>query len=147
MSSLAFETTDIIFDPECAEHIDVEFEFSDMSFTPDFGAAGGFGTLDYEQLFNKPKINHVELVGDKTLAELGVGDLIDGKISEAVQTYVHNQLSAASTWIITHNLGRMPAVTTVDSSGTVVLGEVSYTDSNTVCIFFSSPFSGRAYLN
>ncbi|MCM1260503.1 MAG: hypothetical protein NC222_06070 [Staphylococcus sp.] len=33
---------------------------------------GEGGTSDYEELINKPSINNVELIGDKTLEELGV---------------------------------------------------------------------------
>lgn len=33
---------------------------------------GGGGTKDYNHLENKPKINNVELVGDKTLEQLGI---------------------------------------------------------------------------
>lgn len=33
---------------------------------------GGEGTSDYRRLTNKPKINNVELTGDKTLDELGI---------------------------------------------------------------------------
>lgn len=36
------------------------------------GGGGGGGTSDYEALDNKPQVNGVELIGDKTLAELGI---------------------------------------------------------------------------
>ena len=32
----------------------------------------GGGTKNYEQLYNKPRIEEVELIGNKTMAELGV---------------------------------------------------------------------------
>lgn len=38
---------------------------------------GGGGTSDYEDLTNKPSINNVPLVGNKTLAELGYEDEIE----------------------------------------------------------------------
>ena len=40
-----------------------------------YGGGGGSGATDYEALDNKPSINNVTLVGNKTAAELG----IDGK--------------------------------------------------------------------
>lgn len=63
------------------------------------------------------------------------------------KTYTHIQLSASTSWTITHNLGRHPAVTIVDSAGTVVLGDVTYLSSNQVRLDFSAAFTGNAYLN
>lgn len=36
------------------------------------GGSGSGGTSDYEQLINKPSINGVKLVGNKTTADLGI---------------------------------------------------------------------------
>lgn len=62
-------------------------------------------------------------------------------------TYTHNQASPAATWTISHNLGRRPSVTVVDSAGTVVIGEVTYLSDNSLRVEFSAGFSGQAYLN
>ncbi len=62
-------------------------------------------------------------------------------------TYVHTQSSPSATWSISHNLGRRPSVTVVDSAGTVVIGEVTYLSDNTLRVEFSAGFSGQAYLN
>lgn len=62
-------------------------------------------------------------------------------------SYTHTQLSPLATWTIHHNLNRFPAVSVVDSSGNDVIGEVHYTDSNTIVITFSSAFGGTAYLS
>lgn len=62
-------------------------------------------------------------------------------------TYTHNQLAAAKTWDINHNLGKFPSVSIVDSAGTVVIGDVTYVDSNNIQLSFTSDFSGVAYLN
>lgn len=61
--------------------------------------------------------------------------------------YVHTQMSASETWEITHNLGKYPAVSIVDSSGNLVVGEVSYKDKNNLTLTFSSAFSGICYCN
>lgn len=63
------------------------------------------------------------------------------------KTYVHIQSSAASVWIVTHNLNKYPSVTVVDSAGSVVVGEVVYNNTNKVTITFIGSFSGKAYLN
>ena len=63
------------------------------------------------------------------------------------ENFVHNQLLAADTWNITHNLGKYPSVTVVDSAGTVVIGEIKYTDLNSIRIMFAAEFSGKVYFN
>lgn len=61
--------------------------------------------------------------------------------------YVHSQGAPSDTWTITHNLGKFPSVTVVDSGDNTVIGDVQYIDSNTVQVAFSVPFGGKAYLN
>lgn len=61
--------------------------------------------------------------------------------------YVHTQGVASAEWNITHNLQKFPAVTVVDSAGTVVVGEVTYLDQNSLKVTFSAEFSGKAYCN
>lgn len=61
--------------------------------------------------------------------------------------YVHHQMVAAATWEITHNLGRYPTVTIVDSGGTIVIGDLIYLDDDRVRAVFSAAFGGTAYVN
>lgn len=68
-------------------------------------------------------------------------------IMHATDTYTHEQAIAAATWNITHNLNKYPSVTVVDSGGTVVSGNVTYIDNNTVELNFNAAFKGTAYLN
>lgn len=67
-------------------------------------------------------------------------------IAGATGRHTHTQSSASATWNITHALGGRPSVTVVDSSGTVVIGEVAYNSNTSVTIRFTAPFSGYAYL-
>lgn len=62
-------------------------------------------------------------------------------------TYIFSQASAASTWVINHNLSKFPSITVVDSSGNVVVGFETYNSNNQITLTFSAPFSGSAYLN
>ena len=48
------------------------FNFGIPKGEPGSGGGTGGGTTDYIDLSNKPKINNVELNGDKTLSELGI---------------------------------------------------------------------------
>ena len=63
------------------------------------------------------------------------------------ETFTFNQAVPTATWVIAHNLDRHPAVSVVDSAGTVVFGEVTYDSANQVTVRFSSGFAGKAYLN
>lgn len=62
-------------------------------------------------------------------------------------TYTFTQARASTRWEVSHNLGKYPSVTIVDSAGTQLVGEVTYTDENNIVITFTAAFSGKAYLN
>ena len=105
--------------------------------------AGKMGVVNatsnnYNDLSNKPSINGVILAGNKTGAELGI---VNDK------NFVYVQATSSNIWEITHNLNKYPAVTVVDSGGSVVIGEIVYIDKNNVRITFTSAFSGKAYFN
>ena len=53
------------------------------------------GTGDYESMTNKPRINGVELVGDKSLEELGIPILPDNIVTDADYTHTDNNLTDA----------------------------------------------------
>lgn len=61
--------------------------------------------------------------------------------------YTHNQNGVSNEWVIPHNLGFYPNVTIQDSTGTIVEGEITYTNTNNLTVHFSSAFSGYAYLS
>lgn len=68
----------------------------------------------------------------------GTGDL----------NYVYTQAIASGMWEVTHNLGKYPSVTVVDSGGTTIMpNEVNYDSNNKVTIKFLAQFTGKAYLN
>lgn len=61
--------------------------------------------------------------------------------------YIFTQNTPVASWTITHNLGHYPAVTVVDSAGSVVIGDIIYNSNNQVTVNFSAGFAGAAYLN
>ena len=61
--------------------------------------------------------------------------------------HVHIQTVSATEWNIIHDLNCFPSVTVVDATKTEVIGDVSYTDLNSLIIRFTATFSGEAYLN
>ena len=66
---------------------------------------------------------------------------------EQDKNYIHNQISASSTWNVTHNLNKYASVTIVDSGNNIVIGDVQYVNQNSVIITFNSSFSGKAFFN
>lgn len=93
---------------------------------------------DYNKLNNKPSINGVTLVGNKTNKDLGI---------EGDKHFLFVQAIASDVWEIKHDLNKYPSVTIVDSADSVVIGDVVYIDENNVRLTFSGAFSGKAYLN
>ena len=61
--------------------------------------------------------------------------------------YTFNQVSASASWTITHNLGKYPSVSIVDTAGTCVEGSVVHASANQLTVSFTAGFSGTAYLN
>tara|TARA_R100001079_G_C4438618_1_gene147663 strand:- start:902 stop:1255 length:354 start_codon:yes stop_codon:yes gene_type:complete len=88
--------------------------------------------------------NVVTVVAVGTQGPAGAGDL----------NFVHTQSVASSTWLVTHNLGKYPSVSVVDTSETEVVGKVIYKDwatgnssSTKLQILFTAAFAGKAFLN
>ena len=61
--------------------------------------------------------------------------------------YVEDFSSATATWVINHNLGKYPSVSTVDSAGSIINGAITYNNENKITVVFTSATSGKAYLN
>jgi hypothetical protein len=64
-----------------------------------------------------------------------------------VTEFVFSQPTPATSWVINHTLNYHPAVRVVDSAGTLVEGDVTYPNANTVVLTFPAGFSGTAYLS
>lgn len=63
--------------------LDIQMATND-TFTIDLVAGGYMYEKDYEKLINKPTINGVELVGDKSFEELGRDDIKNKRIKEII---------------------------------------------------------------
>lgn len=64
------------------------------------------------------------------------------------KTFSHTQSASSSSWTINHNLGKKPSVTvTTLATGIQVIGEVTYTNNNTLVVSFAAAVSGIAHLN
>lgn len=69
------------------------------------------------------------------------------QILNAHDTFVFNQSTASSVWDITHNMGKFPSVSIVDTAGDEVEGTVNHISNTRLTITFTAAFSGKAYLN
>jgi hypothetical protein len=62
--------------------------------------------------------------------------------------FVHIQAISSTTWTIINPLAFCPNVTTINTNGDTIYGQVSYsTDCKTITITFNSAIAGKAYLS
>jgi hypothetical protein len=97
-------------------------------------------------------LNLTSVAGNGNLTELLYYDFAIFTLSaQGSSTFVFDQVVPKMVWgtngIVTHNLGKFPSITVIDTGGTVVTGEYIYIDTNNVILNFSAPFAGKAYLN
>ncbi len=79
--------------------------------------------------------------------DAGVGKYVQAGGAAGDLSYTHTQSLASTLWTVTHNLGKRPAVTVVDSGGNEVVGDVTHLDANNLTVTFSVAFGGVAYCN
>ena len=79
------ETIDIDIEINTDSSIDTDIQTSEGEIDTDIEISTG-GTNDYNDLINKPSIEGVELVGDKTLEELGVEALTPQEIDAIINS-------------------------------------------------------------
>lgn len=90
------------------------------------------------------------IIANKTVPSVytaGNGIVIDHNVIKAKAKYIHDQVTAANTWEIQHNLDDFPSVTIVDTAGTIFDCKVRYIDSNRCIVEMNLPVRGKAYLN
>jgi hypothetical protein len=69
-----------------------------------------------------------------------------GGTGSGIAPFMFVQSSAASVWVIAHDLNTYPGVTVIDSSGNSIQGSVHYDSLNQATLTFSAAFSGTAVL-
>jgi len=93
-------------------------------------------------------LNLTNLTGNGVLEDKAIYDFAVFTLSsQGSPTFEFDQGAAATTWDITHNLGKFPSITVIDTGNTVVTGEYNYINNNRVILTFSAAFAGKAYLN
>jgi hypothetical protein len=83
------------------------------------------------------------LVGDKFYA------MAYSPKGQTDKNFVSSNISfvANTAETVTHNLNKFPSVTTVDSAGSHVVGDVQHINENSFTITFTSSFTGKVYAN
>ncbi len=81
-----------------------------------------------------------------TLTKQNLGTLT-AQWTDIDKNYIHDQQVASSSWEVIHNLGRYASTSIVDTANDEVVGSVHYDSVNQITITFSSPISGKAYIN
>lgn len=99
------------------------------------------GEVGYETDTQKFKI------GDGSTAWNALGPYYTPAVTGADLNFEYAQLTAASTWVVAHYLGKRPSVTVIDSAGDEVEGYVVYDSADQLTLTFSAAFAGTAYLN
>lgn len=62
-------------------------------------------------------------------------------------SYFEQSFTNQATVTVTHNLGKRPAVTIIDSAGDEVEGEIEHAGLNQLTVTFSTSFTGIIYCN
>ena len=61
--------------------------------------------------------------------------------------YVHTQVGASASWSVSHGLGKLPAVSVLDTGDNILIPDVHYVDANNVTLGFAAATSGKAVCN
>ena len=97
---------------------------------------GGSGrTINYNDLTNKPSINGIDLLGNKTLADLKL-------------LYEEEITTASNSWSIQHNLNTewyKLFINIIDSDNNIIYGDIDVANStnNLLVIKFNTPITGK----
>ena len=96
---------------------------------------GSGGTTNYNDLLNKPSINGVDLVGNKTLIDLKL-------------LYEEEITTASNSWSIQHNLNTewyKLFINIIDSDNDIIYGDIDVDNStkNLLIIKFDTPITGK----
>lgn len=77
---------------------------------------------------------------------MNIQQAIDELTNIKASFFDYEQQVPSATWVVTHNLGRLPSVTVIDSGDNIVIGDILFLNNNQVEISFTGSFAGKAYL-
>lgn len=124
-----------------------------VSYVATFGIGGGGAAGDMAKFSGTSTlisaVANVDYQTPIALTTAGVGGATfnGNTLNIPRDNYIHDQQTAAISWVISHNMNKYPSVNIVDTANDEVIGEVKYNSSNQLTITFTAAFSGKAYLN
>lgn len=74
-------------------------------------------------------------------------EIISSAFAVSDKNFVHTQSDLSTSWVISHDLGKYPAVEIVDTAHDMIIGSVSFDSVNQITINFTQATSGKAFLN
>lgn len=98
-------------------------------------------------------VNFVEVqpfaitVADDKPINVQVGETVQINYVTGLDLHYEQEFTDEDEFTITHNMGKYPAITVIDTAGDEVEGDYTYIDINTLVVSFSAPFSGKVVLN
>jgi len=93
-----------------------------------------------------PAVVDVVVPGSAAIVEV-VERGLQGPPGAAADSYDHVQSSAATTWTVNHNLGRLPIVSLRSVGGVEIEGDVVHVSNNQAQITFNISTAGTARFN
>lgn len=89
------------------------------------------------------------LVGSTNFTQDTISVALDYEyVQEQVrENYVHDQQVASNSWVVPHSLNKFPSVSVVNTANQTIVGDITYNSLNQLTITFTSPISGKAYIN
>ena len=125
----------IYFEDNVTDSLGQELVYTDRPY------ANEFINLNDTPIEYLPEDAGKSLVVNSTSTQVEFKEIVEDK------NYIHDQGIPSIVWTINHNLNKYPSIVSVDSAGSVVMGQISYVDLNNVTITFNASFSGEAYIN
>lgn len=98
------------------------------------------GGLDLPQGSTASALN-----GDGIFYKFGPG-ITDWR-SAGSGNYVHTQSIPATTWVVTHNLGKRASIQVIDATGVDITAEITWDNDNQVTVRTNTPETGFVYCN
>lgn len=103
--------------------------------------------LNYTTSYVQNGQNVIEINSGGCITKINLNPAISINNGSGSTQFSYQQTIASTVWTINHNLGFVPNVTTVNSSGQEIVGVVTTLNASVAVIEFSDAVSGYAYLS
>lgn len=119
-----------------------------LLFNPDQTYISDNGYRVSDVAIKSPVLSHTHTESEITDLDKYTRDEVDALIANAIDSHFEFiQSTASNTWVILHELGKVPSVHIQDTLGNDVEGDITIDSIDQLTINFNTAFSGTAYLN